>query len=485
MSTRLENLLLNKDDLKKIHITSIDILENIGIRLLHNELLEYVSDFDGIKTDNKNHIIKFSEDIVNKSVGKAKKFFRVFGRDKKKSADFGFGKMITSSSWGMPFKIDIINNKKIPASINDLKNSTIICDFLENIDITGAMFRPNEIPEYFRDIYEYGEIIKRTNKPIGVFITNRDTLKYILEINKIFLKNEKEIENYPPFSYLFENISPLVFQHDGVDILYKCSKLGIPITGIPIPQPMTTGPVTIAGSLALGNAEVLACVVLTQLIKPGLPFLYGVICNVPDPFTLIATFNGAPENVLFSIGQAQLAKYYGFSIFLDNQITCSNQVDYQMGAEMGINSLIGLVLGADIYGHIGIVGADQGASLIKLILDEEIISYIKRIKKFFNVNDETLAIDIIKKVGIGGNFLLENHTLKYMKSEYWIPRVFNRDSYTVWEKKNGKSLIEKVLDYKNHILNNHKVNYVEKDIEDEIDNIISCSMKDLKKEKKV
>jgi trimethylamine--corrinoid protein Co-methyltransferase len=469
----MKDLLLSEQEVEKIHLTSVDILEKVGIKLLHDDLFEFVSNFDGIKIDIENRIVKFSPYIIKNSVNRAGKSFKIFGRNKNRSADFGYGKVVTSSSWGMPFKIDTTHNRKLPASADDLRKSAVICDYLDNIDITGVMFRPNEIPQYYRDIYEYGEAVKRTDKPVGLYITSLNTFKYILEIYKLFLKDENEIAKFPPFFYEFENISPLIFQHDGVDILYMCAKLGIPISNAPIPQPMTTGPVTIAGCLALGNAEILASIVLTQLINPGLPFLYGLMCNVPDPFTLIATFTGAPENVLLSIGQSQLARYYGFPVFLDNQITCSNQIDYQMGAEFGINSLIGLMLNADMYGHIGIVGPDQGASIEKLILDDETLSYIKRIRSFFEVTKETLALDVIKKVGIGGNFLLEDHTLKYMRSEYWTPKLFNRDSYTGWQEKGKNTLISKATDRKNFILKNHQPQLVSKDIENEIDKIVN------------
>jgi len=480
----MDGILLNKTEINKIHDSSINILDNIGIKLFHDELLEYISDFNGLKIDHKTRIVKFTPEIINSSIEKAGKKFKVYGRNRNKSADFGYNKIITSASWGMPFKIDVIKNRKIPASIVDLKDSAVVCDYLENIDIVGAMFRPSEIPEYYRDIYEYGEAIKITDKPVGIYMTNGDTFKYITEIYKLFLNDEKEIEKYPPFFYEFENISPLVFQHDGIDILYNCAKLGIPINNAPIPQPMTTGPATIAGCLALGNAEILASLVFTQLIRPGLPFLYGLMCNVPDPFTLIATFTGAPENVLLAIGQAQLASHYGFPIFLDNQITCSNQVDFQMGAEFGINSLVGLILNADLYGHIGIAGPDQGASIIKLIIDEETISYLKRIKRGFKVESDTLAYEVIEKVGIGGNFLMEEHTLKNIRSEYWIPKIFNRDSYTVWKNKGEKTLINKTAEYQKHILDNHLPEYVDKDIEKEIDKIINSAEKNLAKKDK-
>ena len=475
----MNDLWLNEKEIKKIHCASIDILERIGIKLLHDELLKYVAGFEGIKIDVKNKIVRFQPDIIEDSIKNAGKSFKVYGRDKKRSAGFGFGQIITSSSWGMQFKIDVERNEKIPASIDDLRDSALVCDYLDNINIVGAMFRPNEVPHYYRDVFEYGQTIKQTTKPVGVYITNGNTFDYIIEIYKLFLDSEKDIAKYPPFFYEFENISPLVFQHDGVDILYRCAKLGIPVSSAPIPQPMTTGPVTIAGCLALGNAELLASIVLTQLITSGLPFLYALMCNVPDPFTLIATFAGAPENVLLSIGQAQLATYYGFPIFLDNQITCSNQIDYQMGVEFGMNSLIGLIFNADLYGHVGIVGADQGASIVKLIIDEETISYIKRIKGFFKVSDETLAFDVIKNVGISGNFLLEDHTVKYMKSEYWIPKIFNRDSYIVWKKKGEKTLIERAVQRKNFILKKHQLEPFDEHIEREIDTTIEIAKKNL------
>ena len=139
----------------------------------------------------------------------------------------------------------------------------------------------------------------------------------------------------------------------------------------------------------------------------------------------------------------QLAEHYGFTVFL-NQLTCSNLVDYQMGVELGINTLF--CLSGNFFGQLGEVGPDQGASLIKLILEDEAISYLKRIRESFKVNDDTLAYDVIEKVGIGGNFLTEEHTLKYVKSEYWRPKIFNRDSYTIWEKKGKRTAIDKAIE---------------------------------------
>jgi len=476
----MSGLLLNKNDLEKIHHSSVDILEKTGIRLYHDELFEYVSNFSGIKVDKSPRNVRFSSEVVENSLKRAGRKFKLYGRDRTRSADFGYGKIVTSSSWGMPFEIDLFRNEKKPATIKNLEEAAIAGDYLKEIDIVGAMFRPKEIPAYWRDVYEYAQLIKRTTKPASCWITNGKSFKYIIEIYKLFLESEKDIEKYPPFFYEFEPISPLTFQHDGVDILYNFAKLGIPVSSAPIPQPMSTGPATIAGSLALGNAELLASLVLLQLVKPGLPFMYGLMSNVPDPFTLVATFTGAPENVLFSIGQGQLANFYGFPVFMDNQITCSNQADYQMGVEFGINCFAALMLGADLYGHVGIAGADQGASILKLILDTEAVSYFKRIKEGFSVNTETLALDIIRNAGIGGNFLMERHTIDHLKSDYWRPVNFNRDSYSVWVNKGKKSLIEKARDFKEDILKNHIVNFVDESTEKEIDLILKSAEKNLK-----
>ena len=475
----MNSLFLSKKELEKIHDSSVDILKNIGIKLFHDELFEYVSSFNGIKVDKNKRNIRFDSTIIDRSIKQAGRKFKLHGRDKNKSADFGYGKIVTSSSWGMPFEIDVFKNEKKPATFENLKEAAIVGDFLGDIDIVGAMFRPKEIPEYYRDVFEYAELVKRTVKPASCWITNGKSFKYIIEIYKLFLDSEKDIGKFPPFFYEFENISPLVFQYDGVDILYNFAKLGIPVSSAPIPQPMSTGPVTIAGSMALGNAELLASLVLLQLVKPGLPFMYGLMSNVPDPFTMIATFTGAPENVLFSIGQGQMAGFYGFPIFMDNQITCSNQLDYQMGAEFGINCFSALMLNADLYGHTGIVGADQGASLLKLILDTETVSYLKRIKNGFKINDETIALDVIKDVGIGGNYLIEEHTIRHLKTDYWKPVNFNRDSYSVWTGKQKKSLIEKCHEYKEYILKNHEIDFVDKDIEKEIDKIVNSAKENL------
>ena len=113
----MSKIFLNETEIRKIHETSIKILEKIGIKLLHERLLKHISDFNEIKIDWKNKIVKFTPQVIEESLKKAGKKFKVYGRNKNKSADFGYDKVITSSSWGMPFKIDVINNKKTFAGI--------------------------------------------------------------------------------------------------------------------------------------------------------------------------------------------------------------------------------------------------------------------------------------------------------------------------------------------------------------------------------
>ena len=195
----IKRYLLSNDDLNKIHFTSLDILEKIGIKLQNDNLIKFLSNFNSIKIDHENKILKFSPELIEKSIKTATKKFKVYGRDKEKSADFGYDKVITSSSWGMPFVIDIQNNEKFFSGSKDIKEAVAVGDYLKYIDIVGILFRANEIPGYYRDVYEFGEAIKITN-----FLHS-----------KVNSKKQKKLPPFLNFSdkYLFLvlNIPPFVF----------------------------------------------------------------------------------------------------------------------------------------------------------------------------------------------------------------------------------------------------------------------------------
>jgi len=223
----------------------------------------------------------------------------------------------------------------------------------------------------------------------------------------------------------------------------EMAKYGLPISAV---GSMTllggTGPVTLAGSLSLQTAEVLAGITLVHLLDPSAPVSFCASIQVLDQRTVLCTF-GAPENTLGSLAGIQVAKSLGLPCLANVALCDANTPDFQAGFEKAMSVALVLSAGAEGIGHQGIVGADQGSSLEQLIIDDEWLNCINRLLTGFEVSQDALAMEIIKKVGIGGSFLAEPHTLKNMRKEIWYPRLFNRYDWGTWASKGHRDILKR------------------------------------------
>ncbi|MCX7667323.1 MAG: trimethylamine methyltransferase family protein, partial [Atribacterota bacterium] len=234
----------------------------------------------------------------------------------------------------------------------------------------------------------------------------------------------------------------------GLDILKEATSLGLPVMIGPMAQSGSTAPVTLAGALVQENAEILAGIVLTQILHPGTPICYGGIPHVTDPRTGSISF-GSPEEALLSMAMVEIgASLYGFPVYVNVGLTDSLSFDSQNGWEKGITLILGMLWGATTFGHMGIIGCDQGGSIEQLILDDELISFCKRITRGIEVDEETLALEEIA-VGIHeGTFLALPHTVRHFRQELWLPELSRRGTF----REGRESLFERAEEKKKHLL---------------------------------
>ena len=221
------------------------------------------------------------------------------------------------------------------------------------------------------------------------------------------------------------------FPHDGVDLLFETAKLNLPVPIGPMAQMGLSAPGTVAGILAQENAEILAGVCITQLIKPGMPVCYGGICHAFDMSTTQLIFSG-PEQAIFGVAMTQMGKSYGLPVYINVGLTDAKRPDAQAGLEAGITLMLGAAAGADIYGHMGISGVDQAASLDMLILQHEIIRYVESVMREIDFSDDTFGFDETLAVGPGGTFIDRDHTAEHFRRELWFPQLLDRRYYDAW-----------------------------------------------------
>jgi trimethylamine--corrinoid protein Co-methyltransferase len=476
MEDTMKLSLLTEEQIKKLHNTSIHILERIGAHIPHEGTIKLLEDA-GAKVNHSSKIVKIPEKIVDRCLKTCKKQFTLYGRDRTKIAEFGFGKRNYQTIGGNPFWIeDDLQRRR--STLEDVRIAARIGDALPRLNVVGAMSDANDIPSESRYLYIAAELLKNTTKPILFFFNNRATAEYITRLFTIVAGSEEEATKYP-FTYMFfEPISPLRFPKDGVDVLFEISRIDLPVTVGPCSLMGATAPGTLAGTMAQTNAEILAGICIVQLIKPGVPVFYGDLAHNIDMSTTSMVAAG-PESTLMIVGLAEIAKYYGLPVYVDLGVSDSKIQDAQAGLEAGVTLACGAMAGADIFGSFGSSGEDQGTSLLMLMIQHELIGFIERMMKGIEISNEKLGVDIIEKARAKGSFIEEDHTLKHFREELWFPQLLDRNFWQKWFDEGHKDMRTRCKEMKDRLLKEHTPEPLDKEVEREVDKLLNDAKKHL------
>jgi trimethylamine--corrinoid protein Co-methyltransferase len=469
---------LTEEEIQAIHDASMVILRDTGVVVHHDEVLALLAEA-GAQVDRANKTARISEGLVMDCVGRAAKKYVLHGRSDEQVARFGYGDKVLMSSPGQYGWIDMETGQRRVPTVQDARNAIRLGDALPNVTIVGSMAMPEEVPSAYRDVFLTAELVKGTTKPTRVFVANGRTAKYVLEIYRTIAGGDAALRARPMAETFLEPISPLQLPEDGLDILIEFLRAGQTASFGPMAMASGTAPATLAGTLAQENAEVLSCLVITQLLAPGTPVTYGGIPHAMDPRTSICSF-GSPEQALMAVAMVQIAHSYGLPVYVNVGITDAKIPDAQAGIEKGATMALGAMAGADTFGHAGICGTDHGGSLPWLLIDDELLSYVKRISRGFEVNLDTLATDVVQAVGPGGNYMAEPHTVRHFRREMWFPGpTWTRDAWEGWADEGRTSMGERAVAEVQRILDTHKPEPIDEALAREVDSIVDAARQEL------
>ncbi len=462
--------ILSDEDIRKISNASFDVLENTGVRVPNMSIWDSLREF-GVKIDESDSTVRIPAEITKKAIELAGKQHILYGRNKDNRAEFGYGMFNFNSSAGQYQLVDRTQFKRLTPGLKDLQKAIKIGEFLKNIDVVGAMVVPADVHPDIRDLITFYELLDGTTKPYMGWIFDGKSAKAVIEMMRIVSGSSENLKKFPPFELLVEPISPLSFRPEGIDIMIEFANAGMPLCFGPMVQSGTTGPIDLAGTIVQENAEILSGIVLAQSLKPGLPVTYGGIPHIMDMKTGMISF-GSPEQGLMAAAITQLAKSYGFPVYNNTGMTDSKTPDAQSGVEKAATLMLGILSGGDIFGHLGISGADNAASFTQLIIDDEMAGYIKRMMRSFEVSKDTISLQDIKDTGIGGNYLMSDKTLRNFKKDIWYPDLFDRFVWDKWEKSGGKTTIDMALEVEDYIVEKCQQDFLSDDIRKELKKII-------------
>jgi len=470
---------LTKDEIQKIHNASLEILATVGVEVPHEETLYRFRD-TGAEVCDETRRVKIPAELIERCLDSTVKKYVLYGRDRTKQARFGMGERNYNAIAGEALWLDEEKLERRYALLDDVGTAVRLCDALDGINIAAAMADPHDVPDRVQDVLAVAHVLKNTTKPFTFWFNTRESARYISEMLIVMAGSEEEAARYPMTYNFLEPISPLRFAFNGVDLLYESARFPLPVSIGPMSQSGATGPITLAGTLVQENAEILAGLCITQLIRPGTPVCYGGIPHTMDMRTTQMVFGG-PEQALMAVAMTQLGKHYGLPVYINVGLTDSKIPDAQAGIECGITLAAGVAAGADIFGHLGICGVDQATSLTMLVMQNELIGYVERLAQGLTVNDETLALNVIKSVGPGGNYLAEMHTAEYCRKEHWFPNLLDRQFFDAWAQGGKTDMAARCRTVKEELLKTHKPEPLPKDVAKEIDKISETALKSCEK----
>jgi trimethylamine--corrinoid protein Co-methyltransferase len=460
--------LLSNEEIKMIHKTSLKILQQTGIKSENEEILTHFSKI-GAEVDFEKGIIRFSPALVEDAIDKAPSKILLCGREEKNDLTLE-GKKVYCGTGGAALNVlDLETGERRESQLKDIADIAKLVDALDNIHFYLRPVVARDISSEFLDVNKYYAALSNTSKHVmGSAYTVESALEVISMAEEIAGGKEK-LRNRPIISFITSFIkSPLQLADPTVLVLMKIAEEGIPVALSTAPMAGSTSPVTLAGTLAQVNAEQLCGMILTQSINPGTPVIYGAIPTIADMQTM-NFLDGAIELGILAAGAAQLAQYYNFPYYAWGGLTDSKIPDIQAGYEKGMTLVMAALAGANyIHNAAGMLESTTTVAYEQYVIDNEIIGMAMRALQGIEVNEDTLALKVIDKVGPGGNYLAEAHTVKYMRSELFFPKVSDRSLREEWISKGGKDARERAREIAKNILAEHKPLPIPSDIDKKI-----------------
>lgn len=446
--------------LDRLHNAALHILERTGVVIHCPEALDLLGGI-GCWVDSDQRV-RIPGHIVNQALARAPKRIDIYNR----RGDPAMSLEGMNSYYGpgptIQYVYDVFSRERRSSGRADIQNAALVCDYLPNIDfvmtmgMTGGVNPKSEgLDPSLTDRLDFMAMLETTVKPLIFSAWSKEGLADIWNM-AVTVRGSEELAVRQPLMILFtQPISPLVIDTEPARQLLYCAEKGIPAIFSSAPTMGSTAPNSIAGSVSLALAEFFSALVLAQFRNPGAPIIMGAGYGPMDFRKGSSPYNG-PEFYVCKTINKELAAYYGLPDWNYGGLTDAKILDGQATAEAALSLYVATSAGSNLIHDVGYMEMGMTACLELMVMADELISGFKKMFTEIPMDDESFGLDMINRVGPGGNFLAEKHTLDHVR-QIWHPEMMDRDNYAGWEE-NGSLTLETRLNQKlKWILENHQV----------------------------
>jgi len=444
--------MLTEDQVERIKRAAFEVLEKVGFKVLHAEVRKMLQSAGAIV---QGESVKVPEFIVQGCLSTAPKGWILYDRQGHRAMDVSGRNSYYGTSTASPDTKDALTGEYHKTRVEDLARSAKVADALENIDWVMPMGSAQDVPAMAAGLHEFVATVTNTIKPIVFLAYSPRGTELIYDMAAEVAGGTDKLREKPFLVLYPESISPLIMPGEVAGRILIAADRCLPQMMGPAIQPGATGPVTMAGAVVQGVAESMFCVIVAQLRRPGCPVGLGCNFGILDMATALMSV-GAPEMSLALSAQAEVAQSLGLPTWGLAGATDAKSLDAQAGAEAAYHILAQGLSGLNLIHDVGYMDMSMACAVEQLIVGNDIIGMTKRILKGFEVSDEHLALEVISKVGPGGNYLQQPHTLNHFRDELWRSKVFTRQPFESWKEDGSKDVEARAREEIRRILETHK-----------------------------
>ncbi len=460
---RCRRKVLDSAGVQKIRYAALEILEVTGVAVRSEKAQKMLHDA-GCDVDGKSAVVKFPQTLVEEMARKNDRAVTFYGRTRQHDARLDFNHVHVCSDGNGTEAMDFETRQRRASTKADVAKSAFVADALKGHCINWPNVTSQDVPQGTRHIHDLQASMENTEKHITIATnTTAWEVEDVLELASAAAGGRDELRRRPFISSIHTSSSPLAIEGEGLEAGFVAADAGIPICFYVMPGPGATGPVTLAGSVAVGVAEALAGNTIFQLHRPGTAYVFS--CGMANLDMKTSTrAGGSPEHGLTSAAYAQMAHHYGFPALVGGFVTTAKEPDQQAAYDKFASAVTPILAGADMIAGIGLLEDCRTVWLEQLVIDSEMAQIIGRMARGIDVDDESLALDVVHKVGIGRDYLGQRHTFQRFKTEHFIPVVSDRSSFDGWATHGRKSILDRAGDEVRRIFKEHRVEPVRAEV---------------------
>lgn len=443
---------LSEDQIEEIYFSALEVLERVGMRIYSEEGVALLRDAGSRVQGDRVWIPSW---LVQEALTTVPSRIVIAGRDRNKRLYLEKDEIYFGTGSDCPSLVDPYTDAVRKYTFDDVYNAARISDALPHIDFHMSLGLTSGVLAQTYDRHQFLAMLKGTSRPLVITAVDREGLADQYQMACEVLGGPEEFARLPLFVVYIEPSSPLNHSVEAVEKLLYSAEKGIPMIYTPCTMCGATAPMTMAGGMVQCLAECLVGVVLAQLRRKGAAVIIGGVGSIMDMSTSILSY-GAPEMVLLSAAMTDVAKWLRLPMFSTAGCSDSKVLDQQAAIESAVSVVVAALSGANLIHDVGYLESGLLGSFDMLVMSNEVISLAKRILGGITVTPETLAVDVIERVGPGGQYLTQEHTRRHFRAETWLPTLMDRQMRRGWEASGRKTMADRVRAKVLDILEHHQ-----------------------------